>query len=81
VLRKYERYEDVFKTFRTEPITKYTLTFGTARWKATQRVTTAQLTRLTHKIAIKLHLAAESCTMCSSRYRRPPVRKLLDIPA
>jgi len=33
----------------------------------------AKLTRLTHKIAIQLHLVAES----SSRSRRP-VRKLLD---
>jgi hypothetical protein len=37
----------------------------------------AKLTRLTHKIAIQLHLAAESCTICSCRSRRP-VRKLLD---
>jgi hypothetical protein len=26
-----------------------------------------KLTRLTHKIAIQLHLVAESCTICSSR--------------
>jgi hypothetical protein len=38
----------------------------------------AKLTRLTHKIAIQLHLVAESCTICSSRSRRP-VRKILDI--
>jgi hypothetical protein len=38
---------------------------------------TANLTRLTHKIAIQLHLVAESCTICSSRSKRP-VRKLLD---
>jgi hypothetical protein len=37
----------------------------------------AKLTKLTHKIAIQLHLVAESCTICSSRFRRP-VRKLLD---
>jgi hypothetical protein len=37
----------------------------------------AKLTRLTHKIAIKLQLVAESCTTCSSRSRRP-VRKVLD---
>jgi hypothetical protein len=37
----------------------------------------AKLTRLTHKIAIQLHLVAESCTICSSHSRRP-VRKLLD---
>jgi hypothetical protein len=39
----------------------------------------AKLTRLTHKIAIQQHLVAESCTICSSRSRRP-VRKLLDTP-
>jgi len=37
------------------------------------------LTRLTHKIAIQLHLVAESCTIFSSRSR--PVRKLLDTPS
>jgi hypothetical protein len=37
----------------------------------------AKFARLTLKIAIKLHLVAESCTICSSRSRRP-VRKLLD---
>jgi hypothetical protein len=37
----------------------------------------AKLTRLSHKIAIQLHLVVESCTLCSSRSRRP-VRKLLD---
>jgi hypothetical protein len=26
----------------------------------------AKLTRLTHEIAIQLHLVAESCTICSS---------------
>jgi hypothetical protein len=36
-----------------------------------------KLTRLTHKIAIQLHLVAESCTICSSRSRRL-VRKLMD---
>jgi hypothetical protein len=40
----------------------------------------ANLTILTHKIAIQLHLVAESCTICSSRSRRP-VRKLLDTPS
>jgi len=38
---------------------------------------TAKLPRLTHKIAIQLHLEGESCTICSYRSRRP-VRKLLD---
>jgi hypothetical protein len=37
----------------------------------------AKLIRLTHKIAIQLHLVAESCTVCSSRSRWK-VRKLLD---
>jgi hypothetical protein len=37
----------------------------------------AKLTILTHKIAIQLHLVAESCTICNSRFRRP-VQKLLD---
>jgi len=36
----------------------------------------AKLPRLTHKIAIQLHLVAESCTICSSCSRRP-VQKLL----
>jgi hypothetical protein len=40
----------------------------------------AKLLRLTHKIAIQLHLVAESCTICSSRSRRP-VRKLLGTPS
>jgi hypothetical protein len=41
----------------------------------------ANLTRLTHKIAIQLHLVAESCsTICSSSSRRP-FRKLLDTPS
>jgi len=38
---------------------------------------TAKLTRLTHKIAIQLHLVAESCIIYSS-CSRWPVRKLLD---
>jgi hypothetical protein len=36
----------------------------------------SELTRLTHKIAILLHLVAESYKICSSHFRRP-VRKLL----
>jgi len=39
-----------------------------------------KLTILTHKIVIQLNLVAESCTICSSRSRRP-VRKHLDIPS
>jgi len=37
-------------------------------------------TRLTHKIAIQLHLVADSCTICSS-HSRWPVWKLLDTPS
>jgi hypothetical protein len=37
----------------------------------------AKLTTVTHKIAIQLHLVAESCMIYSSRSRRA-VRKLLD---
>jgi len=40
----------------------------------------AKLSRLTHKIAIQLHLVAESSTVCSSLSRRP-VWKLLDSPS
>jgi len=40
----------------------------------------AKLTRLTHKIAMKLHLVAESFTICSFRSRRQ-LRKLLDTPS
>jgi hypothetical protein len=50
------------------------------RWEATQRVMAAKLTRLTHKIAIQLHILAESCTICSSRSKRP-VRKLFNSPS
>jgi hypothetical protein len=50
------------------------------RWEAIQRVMAAKLTILTHKIATQLYLVANSCTICSSRSRRP-VRKLLDTPS
>jgi hypothetical protein len=40
----------------------------------------AKVTKLTHKIAIKLHLVAQGCTIFSSRAKRP-VRKLLDTPS
>jgi hypothetical protein len=73
--RPFISYEGVSKSFRTESITKYT-TINT-RWEAIQRVVAAKLTRLTHKIAIQLHLVAESCTISTSRSRRP-VRRLLD---
>jgi hypothetical protein len=76
----FTSYEGVSKSFRTESITKCSLTTINTRWKATQRVMTAKLTRLTHKIAIQLHLVAESFTICGSRSRRP-VRKLLETPS
>jgi hypothetical protein len=73
-------YEGVSNRFRMESITKYMLTTINTRWEATQRVMAAELTRLTHKIAIQLHLVAEGCTICSSCSRRP-VPKLLDTPS
>jgi hypothetical protein len=39
------------------------------RREATQRIMAAKLTRLTYKIAIQVHLVAESCTICNSRSR------------
>jgi len=39
----------------------------------------AKLTRLANKIAIQLHLVAESSTICSSCSRQP-VWKVLDTP-
>jgi len=38
-------------------------------WEASQRVMAIKLTRLTHNIAVQLHLVAESCTICSSLSR------------
>jgi len=70
-------YESVSESFRTESITKYTLTTINIRWEATQSLMATKLTRLTHIIATQLHLVAESCTICTSRSRRP-FRKLLD---
>jgi hypothetical protein len=80
LLWKRKHYEGVSKSFRTESITKYTLTTINTPWEATQRVMVAKLTRLTHKIAIQLHLVAECCNICISRSRRP-VRKLSDTPS
>jgi len=71
---------EVSKSFQTKPITKYAPATINTRSEATQRVMAAKLTRLTHKITIRLHLVAENCTICSSRTRRP-VRKLLDTPS
>jgi hypothetical protein len=64
-------YEGVSNSFRTESITRYTLTTINTRWEATQRVMAAKLARMTYQIAIQVHLVAESCTICSSRSRRP----------
>jgi hypothetical protein len=75
---KCSLYEGVSKSIRTESIMKWT-TINT-RWDAPWRVMAAKTHRLTHKIAIQLHLVAESCTICSSRSRRS-VRKLLHAPS
>jgi len=60
--------------------TKYIFTTRNTCSEATQRVMAAKLTTLTHKIAIQLHLVAESHNICSS-CSRWPVRKLLDTSA
>jgi hypothetical protein len=73
-------YKGVSKSFRTQSLTKYTLTTINTRWEAAQRVMAAKLTTLTHKIAIQLHLVAEICNICSYRTRRP-VWKLSDTPS
>jgi hypothetical protein len=52
----------------------------TTRWEATQRFMVAKLTRLTHKIAMQLHVLTESCIIYSARSRLP-VRKLLGTPS
>jgi hypothetical protein len=70
-------YESISKSFRTESITKYTLTFGVTCCCHLQRGMVTKLTRLIHKIAIELHLVTDSCTICSSRTWRP-VRNLLN---
>jgi hypothetical protein len=72
-------YEGVSKIFLSLKRNKQTTTISTP-WEATQRVMATKLTRLTHKISIQMHLVTESCTICSSRSRRP-VRKLLDTPS
>jgi hypothetical protein len=73
-------YARIIQKFPDWVITKYTLTSINTRWEVTQRVMEAKLTKVTHKIAIQLHLVVQSCTICSSRSRRP-VRKLLDTPS
>jgi len=56
------------------------MTTTNTHWETTQRVMVAKLTRLTHKIAIQLHLVTESGTICSS-HPRQSVLKLLDTPS
>jgi len=56
-------YEVVFKNFRTESITKYTLTFGITRCSPLQRIMEAKLSSLIHKMATQLHLVAKSCKL------------------
>jgi hypothetical protein len=73
-------HEGASKSFRTKSITKYTLTFAITRSETTQSVMATKIAGLTHKIAIHMHLVAETCTLCSSRSRRP-VRKLLNTPS
>jgi hypothetical protein len=74
-------HEGISKSFRTESIRKSTTTTTiNTHWGATRRDMAAKFTRLIHKIEIQLHLVAESCTICSSRSRRP-FRKLLDKPS
>jgi hypothetical protein len=63
-------HEDVSKTFRTESINEINNNKHSVRSNI-QRVMAAKLTKVTHKIAIQLHLVAESCTICSSRSRQP----------
>jgi hypothetical protein len=46
------------KSFRTELITKYTLTTINTCWEATQRVMAAKLTRQTHKITVPFAVLA-----------------------
>jgi hypothetical protein len=72
-------YEYVSKSYRTESIKKYTLITINTRREATQRAMAAKFTRLTHKIAIQLHLVAKGFTTCIS-HSRQPVRILLDTP-
>jgi hypothetical protein len=60
-------YEGVSKSFRTESITKQTVTTNT-RLEATQRVMAAKLTRLTQKIAIKPQVVAVQKLLDTTSY-------------
>jgi hypothetical protein len=73
-------YEGISKSFRTESITKHTLTTIKLVQKQHKGLWLQNSLDRLKKIAIQLHLVAESCTICSFRSRRP-VRKLLDTPS
>jgi hypothetical protein len=75
-IEEYENIRGCIQKFPDWVITKCTLTTMNTRWEAIKRVMAAKFTRLTDRIAIQLHLVAESRTICSFRSRRP-VRKLL----
>jgi len=70
------RNDGVSKSFRTESITNHQQQILVEkRHKGPVKLTTP-----TDKIALQLHVVAESCTVCNSHSRRP-VRKLLDTPS
>jgi hypothetical protein len=54
-IKKYSYIRGCIQKFPDCVTTKYTTTINT-RWEETQRVMAAKLIRLTHKIAIQLHL-------------------------
>jgi len=76
----YFIYESVSKSFRTDSITKHTFREINTRWEAIWRVLAANLARLTQKIAIQLHVVAESCDIFTCLSWRL-VRELLDTPS
>jgi predicted acyltransferase len=53
---------------------------GVSKSLRTESIMAAKLTRMTYRIAIQLHLVAESCVIYSPRSRRP-IRKLLNTPS
>jgi len=71
---------ECIQKFPNRVLMKSTTIIINTRWKARQSVMATKLTRPSHKIAIQLHLVAESCATCSSRSRRP-VRELLNTPS
>jgi hypothetical protein len=64
-LKNFPQYAGVSKSFWPEYDNEIA-TINT-RSEATQRFIAAKFTILSHKIAIQLHLVAESCTICNSR--------------